>query len=208
MQPVKGGDFLIWASGLGIGFDPRHPEAGCFCFLPPRQGCARYWTLAGDPATWPDFVAHFLDGVDPWATGFLWPREGKWPPPPKPSFLTDEVCAVVRRGAGIPEGWPGAVRFERTERTAIVAVLFAHLTFGGCVADDLYFIPDHGRQIIQTSHHDVVHVKCAEEDWMRQFVEHMAKAGHPLPTEPPDETFKRPSWMAGNGSKQPREAAE
>ncbi len=208
MQLVKEEDFLTWASGLGLGFDPRYPGARSFGFVPPRDGCARFWMLSGDPATWPEFVASFFGGLDQWSMGFLWPRSGRWPSAAQSTLLNERVCAVIRRGAGIPEGWPGALRFEQGEQDTIIAVLFAHLVFGWCVDDDLYFVPDHGRQSIQTDHHDVVHVECATEARVREFVAHMAKAGYALPTEPPDETFKRQSWMDGKPSELARDDEE
>ena len=55
---------------------------------------------------------------------------------------------VMLRGAGIPDGWRGAVRFERDEENVLLAVLFAYLAFGWCVDDDLFLVPDHGRQLL------------------------------------------------------------
>ena len=66
--------------------------------------------------------------------------------------------------------------------------------FGWSVPDDLFVVPDHGRQLLQTDHHDVVHVDFAEEGMVEPFVRHTAEE-YPLPTEPPDWTFKRPDWM-------------
>jgi len=74
-------------------------------------------------------------------------------------------------------------------------VLFVYLTFGWCVDDDLFFIPDHGRQLLQTDHHDVIHVQCTSGERVQRLVHHMAEAGYELPREPPDWTFKRPAWM-------------
>ena len=84
-------------------------------------------------------------------------------------------------------------------------MLFAYLAFGWCVDDDLFFVPDHGRQLLQTDHHDVIHVECASEDRVRRLVAHMDEAGYELPEEPPDETFRRPAWM---GSPEPNAAAD
>jgi hypothetical protein len=101
----------------------------------------------------------------------------------------------VLQGARIPDAWAGAVQFDRDDEDALLAVLFAYLAFGWCVDDDLFFIPDHGRQLLQTDHHDVIHVECGSEERVQTLVGHMAKAGYELPSEPPDWTFKRPNWM-------------
>lgn len=87
------------------------------------------------------------------------------------------------------------MRFNANEEVKIVAVLYIYLVFGWCVDDDLIFIPDHGLQILQTDHHNVVHVKSSSEAWIKSLVEHMAEAGYELPRELPDATFKHPYWM-------------
>jgi hypothetical protein len=66
---------------------------------------------------------------------------------------------------------------------------------GCCVRDDLFIVPDHGRQLINTDHHGVVHVACQETARLLQFIEHMTLGGYELPQDLPDATFKRPSWM-------------
>ncbi len=186
--------FLAWAAGVGVGFDPRYPDARCLGLLPPRDS-ARFWALPGDPGTWPHFAASVLGGLDRWEAGYLWPRPGRWPAAADSQSASERVRDVVLRGAGVPDGWAGAVRFGRSERPAVLAAVFAYLAFGWCSGDDLYFVPDHGRQVVQTDHHDVIHVECGDEGRVAELVGHMAAAGYPLPTEPPDETFKWPGWM-------------
>jgi hypothetical protein len=87
------------------------------------------------------------------------------------------------------------MRYSRSEQFAVSAVMFAYLAFGWCSDDDLFFIPDHGRQVIQTDHHDVIHVECADEGRVLEFVSHLESAGYLLPVEPPDATFLWPRWM-------------
>jgi len=194
METVPGENFLQWAAEGGIGFDPRFPESRCLSFLPPREH-ARFWVLPPDPATWPYFAASLLNGLDQWASGLLWPRSGRWPDPAQSQSYNEGVRDVLLRGAGIPGGWAGAVRCGHDEEDALLAVLYAYLAFGWCVDDDVFFVPDHGRQLLQTDHHDVIHVQCASEERVQMLVDHMTKAGYELPVEPPDWTFKRPAWM-------------
>jgi hypothetical protein len=105
------------------------------------------------------------------------------------------VREVILRGAGIPIGLSGAILFGRNEESSILTVLFTSFAFGCCVDDDLYVIPQHGRQIVQTDNHGVVHATCQDEQRIRELVAHMDGAGYELPTELPDGTFKSPSWM-------------
>jgi hypothetical protein len=194
MKTVSEQDFLPWAAEVGIGFDPRYPDSHCLSLLPPCEH-ARFWVLPPDPATWPHFVASLLGGLDQWESGFVWPRCGSWPNPALSQSYKEGVRDVLLRGAGIPGGWAGAVQFDHDEEDMLVAVLYASLAFGWCVDDDLFFVPDHGRQLLQTDHHDVIHVECASEARVLKLAAHMAEAGYKLPTEPPDWTFKRPAWM-------------
>lgn len=194
MKAVNREDFLRWAATVGVGFDPLYPDARRLCLLTSREQ-ARFWVRPPDPATWPHFVASLLAGLDEWDSGLLWPHSGSWPSPQQSQLYNEGVRHVLLKGAGIPPGWAGAVRFGREEEGALVAVLYAYLAFGWCVDDDLFFIPAHGRQLLQTDHHDVVYVECLSEERVQSLVEHMAQTGYPLPSQPPDWTFKWPSWM-------------
>jgi hypothetical protein len=192
MQVVSGEEFLRWAAGVGVGFDPRYPDY--LTILPPADH-TRFWVVPADPATWPHFAIALLDGLDGWAAGYLWPRAGIWPQAARSESSNERVRDVVLRGAGIPDGRACAVRFDRAEENLVVAVLFATMAFGWCGADDLFFVLDHARQVVRTDHHDVLHAVCASEERVRELVEHMAAAGFALPTVPPDWTVKRPAWM-------------
>jgi hypothetical protein len=199
MEAVHGEQFLRWAAEVGVGFDELFPESRCLAHIPPRDH-ARFWVLPDEAAAWPHFAATLLGGLDDWDSGFLWPRSGSWPSSGLSQSHNEGVRDVVLRGAGIPDGWAGAIRFGLEEEGSLVAVLFASLAFGWCVDDDLFFVPDHGRQILQTDHHDVVHVQCGSEARVQQLVHHMSANGYELPVEPPDWTFKRPAWMRGETS--------
>jgi hypothetical protein len=194
LQAVTNHDFLTWAAKLGIGFDDRYPESRSLRILSPEDH-ARFWELPRDPATWTHIAHSILEGLDPWASGYLWPRAQVWPTAADSTADFERVRHVMMRGAEIPDGWTGAVRYDRGETDKLLTVLFVYLAFGWHSFDDLFFIPDHGRQILGTDHHDVIHVMCQTEDRIQDFVEHMREAGYELPTELPDETFRRPSWM-------------
>lgn len=191
MQAVSSEEFLRWAGEAGIGFNPLYPD---YLTIIPPVDHARFWLVPADAASWPRFIATLLSGLDPWTAGYLWPLAGRWGVSHR-SGPNEGVRDVVLRGAGIPNGWAGAVRFDRAELDAVVAVLFAAVTFGWCRDDDLFFLPDHGRQLVRTDHHDVLHAECMSERRVGELVAHMAAASYELPTELPDWTFIRPAWM-------------
>jgi hypothetical protein len=107
----------------------------------------------------------------------------------------EAVAGVLLNGAGVPNEYAGAACFQAGEVGRVIALLYASLAFGWSVADDLFVIPDHGRQFLQTDHHGVVHVCFAVAGRVQGYVEHMAADGFLLPNDLPDETFKRSEWM-------------
>lgn len=194
MQAVSSKEFWRLAAAQGFGVDPRYPDSGCLSLIPLTDH-ARFWVVPPDPATWPHFVSSLLDGLDQWEAGVLWPRSGVWPQSGQSRSHNSGVRNVILRGAGVPDGWAGAIRFEREEEDVLIAILFSAMAFGWCVDDDLFFIPEHARQMLQTDHHNVIHAECRFPECVRKLVAHMATEGYQLPTEPPDWTFKRPAWM-------------
>jgi hypothetical protein len=194
MEVLSNEDYLNWAASVGIGFDSRFPGAQVLGFHPARY-FARFWTLPDDPGAWPHFASCLLRGLDEWGAVYLWPRSGQWPRTEKDSSRNERVRDVILRGAGIPTGLSGAIRFSRNEEDTILALIFASFAFGCYIGDDVYVIPEHGRQLLRTDHHGVVHARCLDEQRIEALVAHMAGAGYELPTELPDVTFKWPSWM-------------
>jgi hypothetical protein len=93
------------------------------------------------------------------------------------------------------------VQFERDEEAPLMAFLFASMAWGWCVDDDLFFVPDHARQLLHTHHHDVIHAECRSEERVLELVAHMAAKGYELPAEPPDGTFKQPALMGGQAER-------
>ena len=89
------------------------------------------------------------------------------------------------------------MQFARDERETLVALLFSTTVFGWSVVEDVYVVPDHARQILKTDHHGVVHVDFGDPGDVDRWVSKMSESGFDLPNEPPDATFKRPTWMDG-----------
>lgn len=194
MELLSVPEFLEWAGGVGVGFDDRYPDARHLTLI---LACdhRRFWALPDYFTAWPNFIASLLDGLDPWSTLTVWPRSQRWPHSRTAEDIDERVRDVMFRGAGIPVGWPGAVRFEKRELDSVLGIVFVTFTFGWCSLDDLCLVPDHGRQLIHTDHHDVAHVGCRDEARVQTFVAHMNARGYPLPVAPPDATFRWPEWM-------------
>lgn len=191
---ISADKFLAWTDTVGIAPDGRYAPPQCLVYVPHRPH-HRFWAVPGRAAELPFFVSHLLAGLDPWSACVVWPRGGVWPQLYGDDRPGDQVRRIILGGAGVPAGYEGAVRFTAAEADKLTAVVFAHLVLGWSVPDDLFIIPDHGRQMLQTDHHDVVHVEFAEAEAVEPFVRHMAEEEYLLPADPPDQTFKRPDWM-------------
>lgn len=138
-----------------------------------------------------------------WQTCHVWRHLGRWPDPAHgdPRRVNDAVELQIHKGLGIPLGTPDVLEFDRGERDALVTMLFATTVFGWTTSHDLYVVRDHARQVLQTDHHDVVHVEFAAGGDVAPWHAAMSEAGFDLPDDLPDPTFKRPSWMGGGGDR-------
>jgi hypothetical protein len=196
MHPLPRDEFLAWAEAQGAGPDDRYEEPRCLAFKPFRN-IGRFWVVPQHPGTWPHFIASWLDGLEPWGSAYLWFRGGRWPGPAAPApYDTDKgIRETILRGAEIPIGFDGAVRFERQERDRMIAVIFAQIAFGETTVDDLFVVPEHTRTILWVDHHEVVHAEFARRGLVKPFVEHMQAKGYSLPSAAPDWTFKPQRWM-------------
>jgi hypothetical protein len=101
----------------------------------------------------------------------------------------------VFKGLGLPLGTTDVVEFERVDYQALLTLLFTTTVFGWSVGQDLYVVPDHARYVVQTDHHDVVHVEFSDVADIDNWVSTMAQAGFLLPERLPDETSRQPPWM-------------
>jgi hypothetical protein len=195
MRFITEDEFLEWASAKGLGLDPRYPESAVLDFR--ADSDARFWMVPREAERRPYFLASLIDLMGDWQTCYVWRHLGSWPAPKRidPRRINDAVELRILKGLGLPLDTAAVVEFERSERDALVTLLFSTTVFGWSVGEDLYVVPDHGRQILQTDHHDVVHVSFSAGGDPGHWVSKMSQEGFDLPDDVPDATFKRPSWM-------------
>jgi len=130
-----------------------------------------------------------------WQSCYTWRHMGSWPQSVVAERVNDVVERRILEGLGVPLGTNAVVEFPRSEYDTLVTLLFSTTIFGWSVGEDLYVVPDHGRQLLKTDHHGVIHVSFRTEESLNECVEEMARRGFPLPKEVPDPTFKQPEWM-------------
>jgi len=194
MQLISTEQFIEQAAKNGIILDPIYSAPKCLVYAKDATE-SRWWNIpkAGDELL--RFFSHLLQSTEAWSSCYLWRRGGSWPNFHPPHNLLDEICIKVKVGQSIPDDYCGAVNYVFDEREHLLGQVTMHVKTGWCVQDDLFIIPDHGRFLIHTDHHGVVHVTTVEQAGMMQLIERMAVGGHNLPEEPLDWTFKRPAWM-------------
>ncbi len=186
--------FLAWAERAGFQIDARYPHSAVLTFRPDSEH-DRFWEVPIHPAERPTFVATLLECMGDWQSCYVWRHLGKWPPPAVTGRLNDRVERQVLEGLGLPFGTNAVVEFARSEHDKLVTLLFSTTIFGWTVSEDLYVVPDHGRHLLQTDHHGVIHVRFRTAESLDACVEEMKRRGFLLPDELPDETFKQPGWM-------------
>ena len=196
MRALTEAEFLTWAADRGLTLDPQYPDMAVLSFAA-GAGDARFWEIPHKPERRPYFLASLLELLGNWNSCFAWRHLGSWPAPEHldPQRINDVVEYEILKGLGIPMGSGSVVEFARSDSPALVTLLFSTSVFGWSVGEDLYVVPDHARYVLQTDHHDAVHVIFRDSVDVDPWVAEMTKRGFPLPDELPDETFKQPDWM-------------
>jgi hypothetical protein len=198
MNTVAPDEFLQWASAKGLRLDPKYPESAVLDFQSHTE--SRFWVVPPQPELRPYFLASLIDLMGEWQTCYAWRHLGNWPDSQciDPPRINNAVEMLILKGLGLPLGTSAVVQFDRRERESLVTLLFSTTVFGWSVGEDVYVVPDHARQIIQTDHHNVVHVSFVDAGDLKRWVSKMSDEGFDLPDELPDATFKRPPWMDGS----------
>jgi hypothetical protein len=179
---------------IGLKLDPKYPDSAILSF-DNVSTYSRFWNIPDQARKYPFFTNTILTNIDPWKYVYIWKHMGSWDVLKHRERVNDDIQALIYKGAGISRGNSDILQFTMENISEITTIIFNQLVFGWCVGDDIYIIPNHGKQIIQTSHHDVVHVEFLEKSRLNKFIKNMAKNRFPLPTEVPDGTFYKPDWM-------------
>jgi hypothetical protein len=185
MKSLSSEQFAQWMRQRGYVLH-RHGYVQIEHDVPPET---RFWEVPEEAYRFPYFVRSVLETVDPWGECVLHSREWLNVLP----FDAGRVRDRMLLDAGVPEGHRGAIAFERGEWERVHQILSIEALFGGHYNIQVLF--DHGRQLIRTDHHEVIHVECHDARRMREVIQTMIAAGFDLPGYPPDWTFAWPDWM-------------
>jgi hypothetical protein len=192
--PVPAKDFLTWAAARAIVLDD------CYWTIQPRlvfnpfRAFARSWVCPDRRSV--HFLESVLNAIPAWQKCYLWCRNGSWVLATRSEG--DVLSARVYRGACIPEGWQGAIQFQRPDLAAVLALMFVHRAFGRRTRDEVFLVPDHAKQIIAVPPDDMIWTHFAAKEDVGPFVQRMAACGYdPLPVLP---EFKPQQGMPGSSA--------
>lgn len=194
MRTLTESTFLKWADGAGLRLDPRYPHSAVLTFKSDAPH-ARFWEVPIEAERRPYFLQSLLELAGEWQECYAWRHLGRWPESADPSRINDVVELQILRGLGLPLGTADVLGFERADMERLLTLMFSTTIFGWSVGDDLYVVPDHARYIVQTDHHNVVHVAFRDPADVATWVTQMGERGFFLPEDVPDATFKKPAWM-------------
>ena len=99
--------------------------------------------------------------------------------------VNEVVELRILQGLGLPLGTADVVIFDRVDLPTLITLLFSITVFGWSVGEDLYVVPDHGRHVLQTDHHEVIHVSFHDSGEIGHWVSQMAQRGFDLPEDVP-----------------------
>jgi hypothetical protein len=195
MRTITEQEFLRWAAGKNLGLDPQYPDSAVLDFRGTSE--SRFWAVPPEPERRPYLIASLLELMGDWQTCYAWRHLGSWPDPSSVDVgrVNDVVESRILQGLGLPLGTADVVIFDRRDLPTLTTLLFSTTVFGWSVGEDLYVVPDHGRYVLETDHHGVIHVAFHDPREVGHWVSEMAQRGFDLPEDVPDSTFKRPSWM-------------
>ncbi len=189
-------EFLHWVEKHGLAVDARYPQLAILQFRP-TSDCSRFWCVPDQPERRPYFFSAALELAGPWTSCFAWRHCGSWPSKDHldPRRINDNIEFALLKGIGIPVGTTEILQFQHDDLNHLVSLLLITSIFGWSVGEDLYVVPDNAQYILKADHHGVTHVEFRNDGDVNAWILKMNERGFQLPDDPPDQTFKRPSWM-------------
>ena len=194
MKQLAKTEFVRWAEHAGFRLDERYPESAVLSFQPDLR-LNRYWDVPHQPERRPHFIASLLELMGDWRSCYVWRHAGSWPESVDASRINDVVERRLLKCLQLPLGTTDVVEMAREELDTLVTLIFITTIFGWSADEDLYLVPSHGRYLVQTDHHDAIHVCFRAAEDLEHWVKVMETRGFPLPDDVLDATFKQPSWM-------------
>jgi hypothetical protein len=198
MKSLHESDFIEWAKSNNLALDPGYPDIAVLGFGGFDVDASRFWVIPHEPERRPYFIKVMLELLGAWQSCYVWRPMGSWPhmDSVEPERINDVIELRILAGLGLPLGSADIVQFNSAEIDLLITLVFSTSVFGWSVGEDIYIVPDHAQQFLKVSHHSVIHATFRDESTIQLWDHAMTENGFPLPTELPDPTFIRPSWMS------------
>ena len=194
MRAIDENLFLGWAKSHGYALT-RFGSGSQYLEFDPKSDERRFWEISAEPERRGFMFLALLELMGDWKSCYAWRHQGSWPAAQNHDRLNDSMEFIILSGMGMPSGTTQAVEFSREEQYNLVTLMLSTSIFGWSVGEDMSIVPDHGRYLMQTDHHDVIHTCFRSSEDRDAYVQAMAKRGYALPSELPDTTFKLPGWF-------------
>lgn len=186
MTLVKKTDFLKRIGKHGIGMDAQGgSDQQSVIFINEQKTYRKSWITPpyNNGSAIPFFLSKILEALDPWQKCWVWKSNGDWGfHLTETSLIHHRVWANILHKSGIPEGFKGAIAYNRDEFFDLLTVLYIQTAFGWCVANDLFIVPDQAKQIVKMDHHGFVHVTFINKSRSEKFVLQLSKDNIKLPS--------------------------
>jgi hypothetical protein len=108
-----------------------------------------------------------------WHFCYVWRHLGRRPQSAASSRINEVVELRILKGLGLPLGTADVVEIPREELDTLVVLMFTTTVFGWSVGEDLYVVPNNARYLLQTDHHDAVHVSFRDSEDVEHLVRGM-----------------------------------
>jgi hypothetical protein len=196
VKVIDEAQFRAWLAEGGIGPHSRWGNTDTLVCVESEE-LSRFWFPSNIPSELPGFILAALRAASSGGPHYLLKRGGgNWYESDLESAPGSNVIIdALLKAAGVPAEAAGGLRFEKEDWKALSIVSQAYYVNGWSVGEDLHMFGEERDCAMMISHHGELIVHFPNWERLERFQTTMLEAGYDLPTELPDETFKRPDWM-------------
>lgn len=177
MKELSESEFFQWAKTFHMDLDERHPPPQCLVYADKNHLWA-YWDIPREPHQMIGFFESLLSEMESWQYGRILPRNrdcAYWPL--SQESLYKQVHQTLLHSLSLREGYRGPLEFSRSEIAELVAFLYLRVTLGESRDHDLFFVPDHGKQLMWIQH-NVIQITFPEAEFLDIFAKRLEEKGY------------------------------
>jgi hypothetical protein len=174
MEFVSKENFVQWAEQHNIEINPRNNYGLDFTV---KGNNLRYY-YPDNPRGYCYLISEILKAFSGWDKCWIWKRYGRWRfDEVKGGELHDPVWAALIHKLGVPDNYSGAIVFDKSEFSVLMAILFVQMSFGWSLPDDVFLISSNAREIVYFDHDEAIHIAFKDNVDMEGFSQQLEKMG-------------------------------